>query len=97
MNKPESHFCDFFTLFLLVFVKLKNNWEIDLIHDTHLDIGYTQTQDEVLERQFEHLETAMDLIEANRNRSSARFRWNPEATWASLMRQIGRYEAKSLP
>lgn len=49
-----------------------------------MDIGYTHTQDEVPKRQFKHLETAMDIIDENRNRPAAsRFRWNPEATWAS--------------
>lgn len=41
-------------------VRLNKNWEIKLIHHTHLDIGYTHTQDEVLNIQFKHLENAMN-------------------------------------
>ncbi|MGL1891442.1 MAG: hypothetical protein OCD02_07415 [Spirochaetaceae bacterium] len=62
---------------------LKRKWKIHLIHHTHLDIGYTHTQDAVLKLQFKHLEKAMDLIDENINRPfESRFRWNPEATWA---------------
>ncbi len=58
-------------------------WKIHLIHHTHFDIGYTHTQQEVLDIQFRNQEQAMDLIDANRDRpSAAQFRWNPEATWA---------------
>jgi len=64
---------------------LHRHWKIHLIHHTHLDIGYTDAQDAVLVRQFHHLERAMDLVEANMNKpEAARFRWNPEITWAIL-------------
>lgn len=64
---------------------LQRKWKIHLIHHTHLDIGYTHAQNDVLLRQFTHLEKAMDLIEANKNKpEAARFRWNPEITWALL-------------
>ncbi len=63
--------------------KLNRNWKIHLIHHTHLDIGYTHTQEQVLERQFSHLEMAMDLIDASKDKpDNAQFRWNPEVTWA---------------
>lgn len=61
----------------------KKQWRIKLIHHTHFDIGYTHTQQEVLDLQFLNQNEAMDLIDANRNRAQkAQFRWNPEATWA---------------
>jgi hypothetical protein len=64
-------------------LKLNRKWKIVLLHHTHLDIGYTHTQEKVLEIQFKHLEKAMDLIEKNLNRPfNYRFRWNPEITWA---------------
>lgn len=62
---------------------LKRQWKIHLIHHTHLDIGYTHTQDEVLKLQYKHLETAMDLIDHSADKSEkARFSWSPEITWA---------------
>ncbi len=63
--------------------KLTRNWKIHLIHHTHLDIGYTHTQEEVLQRQFSHTYRALDLIDMHReNPEYSQFRWNPEVTWA---------------
>lgn len=62
---------------------LKRQWKIHLIHHTHLDIGYTHTQDEVLRIQNNYLETAMDLVDRYRSRKTGeQFKWNPEITWA---------------
>ncbi len=59
------------------------DWEIHLIHHTHVDIGYTNTQDEVMRKQWRNLETAMDLADASADMPEpARFRWNPEVNWA---------------
>ncbi len=64
-------------------MKLQRKWNIHLIHHTHLDIGYTHTQEDVLKRQYAHLEKAMDLIDEHRDKPEAsQFRWNPEITWA---------------
>ena len=58
-------------------------WVIHLIHQTHLDIGYTHTQQEVLKRQVGFLHTALDLIEATKDYpEEARFKWHPEGMWA---------------
>lgn len=63
--------------------QLKRQWKIHLVHHTHLDIGYTHTQDEVLKIQYKHLEKAMDLIEeSSSNEEGTQFKWNPEITWA---------------
>ena len=57
--------------------------EIHLIHQTHLDIGYTHTQDEVLRRQVEYLRQAMQYIEETKDYpEEARFTWHPEGMWA---------------
>lgn len=62
---------------------LKRQWKIHLIHHTHLDIGYTHTQDEVLEIQNNYLEKAMDLVDTFIDRKTGeQFKWNPEITWA---------------
>ena len=58
-------------------------WVIHLIHQTHLDIGYTHTQEDVLKRQVGFLYTALDLIKETEDYpEDARFRWHPEGMWA---------------
>ncbi len=57
--------------------------EIHLIHQTHLDIGYTHTQDVVLQKQIEYLHQALQYIEETKDYpEEARFVWHPEGMWA---------------
>jgi len=56
---------------------------IYLIHHSHVDIGYTHVQEEVLEKQWEWLEMSIDLAkESRKNPAEARFKWNVEVMWA---------------
>ncbi|MCK4746032.1 MAG: hypothetical protein KAT15_03315, partial [Bacteroidales bacterium] len=58
-------------------------WEVHLIHQTHLDIGFTHTQEEVLEMQTGYLDQVLGLIERTKDYpEEARFRWHPEGMWA---------------
>ena len=58
-------------------------WELYLLHHTHLDIGYTHVQTEVMERQWEHLEKGIELARATQDYpEDARFKWLPEGLWA---------------
>jgi len=58
-------------------------WVVYVLHHTHLDIGYTHVQSEVLERQIAHIRRALELIRRTADYPpEARFRWNPEALWA---------------
>jgi hypothetical protein len=58
-------------------------WKVYVLHHTHLDIGYTHVQSEVLDRQIQHLRRATELARQTAGYSTeARFRWNPEGLWA---------------
>lgn len=64
-------------------VEAVRKWEVHLIHQTHLDIGFTHTQEEVLEMQVGYLYQALDLIDSTRHYpEEARFKWHPEGMWA---------------
>jgi len=57
-------------------------WKIYLLHQTHFDIGYTHTQEEVFQIQIRNLENGIVLVDQNKHRpNAARFRWNPEVTF----------------
>ena len=54
-----------------------------IMHHTHLDIGYTHLQSDVEAMQWQHMETALELIEKTAEYpEGARFKWLPEALWA---------------
>jgi len=56
--------------------------EIHLLHHSHLDIGYTHTQDDVLKLQFQHLENAVKYAEASQHFPlESQFKWNAEQMW----------------
>ncbi|MBD1423710.1 glycoside hydrolase family 38 N-terminal domain-containing protein [Sphingobacterium chuzhouense] len=57
-------------------------WEIHFLAHSHQDIGYTHRQAEVLRRQWDNLELALDLIDRTEHYPPhAQFKWNTEATW----------------
>ncbi|MFZ0215966.1 MAG: hypothetical protein WAM30_08500, partial [Candidatus Dormiibacterota bacterium] len=57
------------------------HWRIFLIHQSHLDIGYTDRQDQVLRHHLGYLDAVLDLATASDGHpDDARFRWNVEAT-----------------
>jgi len=56
---------------------------IYLIHHSHVDIGYTHVQEEVLEKQWQWLEMAVDLAKKTQKYPpEAHFKWNVEVMWA---------------
>jgi alpha-mannosidase len=72
-------------------------WELNIVHQTHLDIGYTHTQEEVLRLQVEWLRRAMQYIEKSKDYpEEARFKWHPEGMWAvdEFMRTASEEEKK---
>ena len=62
---------------------LERPWEVHLIHQTHLDVGYTHTQKDVLERQVQSLKDALEYIDETKDYPpEAKFKWHPEGMWA---------------
>lgn len=59
------------------------HWELVLLPHSHVDIGYTHVQTEVEQKQWDHLEQAIELArQTEGNPPEARFRWNSEVLWA---------------
>ncbi len=57
--------------------------EMYLLHHSHVDIGYTHVQEEVIRIQSENLEQAIELGRQTRDYpEGARFKWNTEVLWA---------------
>lgn len=57
--------------------------ELWLLPHSHVDIGYTHRQEDVIGVQIGNLEKAMQLAkESVNNPPGMRFKWNPEAVWA---------------
>ncbi len=58
-------------------------WELYLLPHSHVDIGYTHVQTEVEERQWRHLDQALDLCRKTADYpAGAQFKWNSEVLWA---------------
>ncbi|MDR1958649.1 MAG: hypothetical protein LBQ54_06355 [Planctomycetaceae bacterium] len=61
----------------------EKKWEVHLIHQTHLDIGYTHIQEDVLKRQVQSLRDALQYIDETKDYpEEAKFRFHPEGMWA---------------
>ena len=57
----------------------QRRWTVFLVHHSHLDIGYTDLQPEVLRHHRAYLDSALDLMAATDGwPDGARFRWNVE-------------------
>lgn len=57
--------------------------EIDLVHNSHTDIGYSHLQEEVIRIHNDNIRTALELIEKTRYYPrESRFVWNIESAWA---------------
>jgi hypothetical protein len=57
-----------------VVVAPQRKWEVSLIHHSHLDVGYTDYQPQVLTQHLAYLDAALDLATQDEG-----FRWNVEA------------------
>lgn len=65
-----------------VVVPAMRHWTVYIYPHSHVDIGYTNTQENVEFIHKRNLDVAMDLAERTADYpEDARFRWNPEVTW----------------
>lgn len=61
----------------------QRHWTMHLIHQTHLDIGYTDPQGRVLAEHLAFLDSCLDLINRTDDwPEAAKFRWSVEALWS---------------
>src|SRR5215203_4619094 len=66
-------------------VRPQRKWSVFLVHHSHLDIGYTDTQNSVLQHHLQYLDSVLDFVSATDDwPEDAKFRWNIEATWPLL-------------
>ncbi|WP_212004538.1 glycoside hydrolase family 38 C-terminal domain-containing protein [Chitinophaga sp. HK235] len=57
--------------------------ELNFIHHSHTDIGYSHLQPEVLKIHLRNINDALDMIATTRNYpEEAKFKWNIESLWA---------------
>ncbi len=65
-----------------VVVPAMRHWTVYIYPHSHVDIGYTNTQENVEFIHKRNLDVAMDLADKTRNYpADAQFRWNPEVVW----------------
>lgn len=63
-------------------VQPQRKWTIHLVHHSHYDIGYTDTQSTVLESQLSFIDMALELCTVTDEwDDAAKFRWNIEVNW----------------
>jgi hypothetical protein len=63
-------------------IEPQKKWTVHLVHHSHYDIGYTDTQSMVLESQLSFIDMALELCTVTDDWDDAsKFRWNIEVTW----------------
>ncbi|MHC4124511.1 MAG: glycoside hydrolase family 38 N-terminal domain-containing protein, partial [Planctomycetota bacterium] len=64
-------------------LKRVRNWNVYLLHHSHVDIGYTHLQTEVESNQWKFFEQAIELARKTADYpAGSRFKWNAEVLWA---------------
>ena len=65
-----------------VTIRPVRHWNIYLMPDSHVDIGYTHLQEEVRKKQIANLQEALALIKRTANYpADSQFKWNLEVLW----------------
>ncbi len=64
-------------------IKPVRKWEIWLLHHSHVDIGYTHVQTDVLKKHFEYFDQVIELARKSVDYpAGSQFKWNAEVLWA---------------
>lgn len=71
-------------LYRSVIVSPKRQWTVYIYPHSHVDIGYTNTQDFVRKLHIKDMEVGIELAKKTQNYpEGSRFVWNPEALWVT--------------
>lgn len=58
-------------------------WEIYILHHSHVDIGYTHVQTDVLQKHYEYFDQVIELAKHSAGYpEGSQFKWNVEVLWA---------------
>ena len=78
-------------------IKPVRQWEVYLLHHSHVDIGYTHVQTEVEQKHWQYYKQAIDLASKTAGYpAGSAFKWNVEVLWAvdSFLKQASPDESK---
>lgn len=71
-------------LYASVMVPVQRQWTVYVYPHSHVDIGYTNTQEFVRKLHMRNIDVAIDIAKKTQNYpEGARFVWNPEADWVT--------------
>lgn len=71
-------------LYQSLIVNPLKQWTVYIYPHSHVDIGYTNTQDFVRKLHMRNIDVAIDIARKTQNYpEGARFVWNPEANWVT--------------
>jgi len=79
-------------------IKPVRKWEIYVLHHSHVDIGYTHVQTEVVRKHWEYFKQVIELARKSANYpAGSRFKWNVEVLWAvdSYLKQASPKERRA--
>ncbi len=79
-------------------LKPVRKWEIYVLHHSHVDIGYTHVQTEVVRKHWDYFKQVIELARESADfPAEARFKWNVEVLWAvdSYLKQAPKTERDS--
>ena len=71
-------------LYQSIIVPAKRQWTVYIYPHSHVDIGYTETQEFVQKLHVRNIDVALDIAKKTQNYpEGSRFVWNPEASWVT--------------
>ena len=71
-------------LYRSIMVPVQRQWTVYIYPHSHVDIGYTNTQEFVKELHMKNIDVAIDIARKTQNYpEGSRFVWNPEASWVT--------------